>query len=820
MRRIQPFSTVFVFAIVGGVQLLGGLDVQGQEIPRDKYLQHLPLKYPTIVGQTKASVKMDLFGSPPGSEYRDMDLDGIDDCRHKVLLDLAVRFAPYLVLNSTLIPMDFRLFMEREEPFLLFVDTWDISGDPVEHVRCEKIDWNAPSGRLLSLLETFDPFVPGPAYRSGALTPKGAEHQVMYFNFPGEGEETWKQKYVDKKSEALPKSFEHFAKVFVHPFLESEKSRGTGHQGYAFILQYWFFYPYNDGVNNHEGDWEHINVSIRPLDKLDEPLSKADVRQILAGTAMDNLVIHQVDYYFHHKVMTLDYTCPNVYQSREKWKTECEKIREKRLGQGWVWKLVRIRAYRDKGETIINTHPIGFIGGDNKGTGQVLKSWGGVNRASNGTYPFSGLYNNIGLLGVAEQIPKRFDRQKHVAEGDHRRAVPEGGYRRGKVVSFASRDRIEIIPDGERVVNLVKANAQARRDWAWLVLPIRWGYPATESPLAGNIAHTDFGNVSVVGPSYNAGWNRSGAAPGFQVYSPYTFVSMFRLNWQEHFINNLGYLNPVVASLAMLPPFDAVWQTYRVGRQAYHSFGNTDEDYLVFKPNGPVPTRFMSWISLGRTSIVMSPGFADLVLHPKALNAVANRLANVLIQGEGLLVEKLPFVESAGMLQFEAALYFGERFATQSLIRFGNPMIVGYNFTLPATQEDFQLRGTLAFYEYSSSFRYNLKAGRFMIFAKSGYGLSRYRLTEISANDELLPDPGGPWINKPTLHFGGGIEWLPFPSRGTNLSIRGDALIYIHFSTDTKAIVLTPSGISMSRDSVTSPWLKRCVFTLALTYAL
>ncbi|MCG8557147.1 MAG: hypothetical protein MJD61_17950 [Proteobacteria bacterium] len=27
-------------------------------------------------------------------------------------------------------------------------------------------------------------------------------------------------------------------------------------------IQYWFFWPYNDQFNNHEGDWEHINVVV------------------------------------------------------------------------------------------------------------------------------------------------------------------------------------------------------------------------------------------------------------------------------------------------------------------------------------------------------------------------------------------------------------------------------------------------------------------------------------------------------------------------------------------------------------------------------
>ena len=547
MRRIQPFVNVLILAIVGVVSLVVVLDGQGQEIPRDEYLRYLPLKYPKLVRQTEANAKLHLFGNTKHSGYQDTNpVDGIDDRRHKVLLDLARQFSPLLVLNSTLVPMDFRLFMEHEEAFLLSIDKWNISSEPPKRVGSETINWQlilhptSESGfrtsaadiedrRLLCLLEEFDPFTPGAAYRSGALVPGSTEHKVMFFDFPGNSEETWKQEYVNKVSEALPKAYEDFVKVFVHPFVESVKSSDDRTRGYEFILQYWFFYPYNDGFNNHEGDWEHINVSIKPLDKLHEPLCESDVCRILtegvpSNTAPDRLVIQKVDYYFHHKVMTLDYTRPNVYQPRDKWDMELENTKEEHKGEEWIWKQIRKRAYWDKDEKIINTHPIGFIGGDNKGFDQLLKRPGGSNRVSNGTYPFRGIYKNVGLAGAVEQISELFDHQKSFAavtnpkrsiskETDWRgsrfdfgspppkKYVSKPGYRRGRVVEFISPDRIEILPDAERVKDLVKADAQVRRDWAWLVLPIRWGYPATESPFAGVIAHTDLGNISVLGPS-------------------------------------------------------------------------------------------------------------------------------------------------------------------------------------------------------------------------------------------------------------------------------------------------------------------------------
>ena len=28
------------------------------------------------------------------------------------------------------------------------------------------------------------------------------------------------------------------------------------------VIQYWFFYPFNEWLNHHEGDWEHVNVVV------------------------------------------------------------------------------------------------------------------------------------------------------------------------------------------------------------------------------------------------------------------------------------------------------------------------------------------------------------------------------------------------------------------------------------------------------------------------------------------------------------------------------------------------------------------------------
>lgn len=35
-------------------------------------------------------------------------------------------------------------------------------------------------------------------------------------------------------------------------------------------IQYWFYYPYNEWINHHEGDWEHINVILRGPTRLED----------------------------------------------------------------------------------------------------------------------------------------------------------------------------------------------------------------------------------------------------------------------------------------------------------------------------------------------------------------------------------------------------------------------------------------------------------------------------------------------------------------------------------------------------------------------
>ena len=111
-------------------------------------------------------------------------------------------------------------------------------------------------------------------------------------------------------------------------------------------------------------------------------------------------MIRRIDYYLHNKVMPLSFAEPNAYAPREVWQRQVRTTPEERAGAKQMWEHIRDRAYWDDKETIVNTSPVVFIGADNKGTDQVLAKPGGANRDSHGSYPFPGLYTDIGPGGA------------------------------------------------------------------------------------------------------------------------------------------------------------------------------------------------------------------------------------------------------------------------------------------------------------------------------------------------------------------------------------------------------------------------------------
>jgi len=769
--------------------------VLGQEIPRNEYLTYVPLKYPHIVAQNAASVSFNLYGDRSDPNYRDVDpIDGIDDRRAAILSGLGARFGPIMIQNTIDAPMDFHKFMEHTETWNLYVDTWNLVGSTQTRLRGETIDLVSvpkepcPTGsglpedqllvgdttaiddcKLLALLDEFDPYEPQSEFqRRFAVENDMDRFKVLFFDFPGEGPESWKQEYEQKFAKRLKQEYQDYLAVYVHPYINEVKSNLEGSLGFEFVLQYYFFYPTNDGGNNHEGDWEHINVRVTPRSAVGSLLTAAQIEDILTygvelGGADDPLVIDRIDYYLHEHVMVLDFSRPNVYLPREQWSQQLDGLDQLRTGAKWFWEQIRYRAYHDDEEIVLNTHPICFIGADNKGFDQILAKPGGLNRDSHATYPFPGLYKDVGPGGASEQILSQFDHRDYYREFGTSLQRTQPTYGRGEAVPFVTADRLRLVPDWERVLEPVRTDPLARRNWCWMVLPIRWGYPATESPFAGVVSHAETGNLAPMGPHYQGGWNRSGAASGFTDYDPHRFNSLFPMGLQDTFHNSWGFLNLTLPMLSILPPLDMILRVALLPIKAV-----VKRQDPVFFPKDNIPFRFVSVVGAGTK-----------LYYP-------DETVNLLFTGEHgleLLAELYaldPDLFDTGITQSHVEqpvfplgqlnLFMGRRFATQNSLTHGYSDL-GLSFFSIGSGTTYEVTSRYNFWELGGSFRYNLRAGDLQPYLKLGYGWTWYRLEDIAIDGQLIDSNTSEWYHKPSFdsfsdllpnsfNYGFGLEYV------------------------------------------------------------
>jgi hypothetical protein len=789
--RFLGFHVLLLSLLVG----LEAAPAGAQHMPKQEYIRFVPLEYPRIVRETEASVRLHLYGDRSSPGYRDVDpRDGIDDERGRVLEALAYRFAPFLVQNTATVPMDHRRFMDRLRSWPIYVDTWDLVRSP-ELVHEERIDlaevtrepcphWRpADAGasadcRLLALLDEFDPDNPV-HYRalSNAREADADPFKVMYMNPPGEGEESWKAEYTNAHSNTLPDHYRDWVKAFVHPFIHEVRSEAEGTSSYELVLQYWFYYPSNDGGNNHEGDWEHLGVYVTPLSRVGETLDAGDIQSILDGSKLsdetDPLVIAKLDYYIHTHVMPLDLSRPNAYLPREEWEAQVDSITPEFAGQKWVWSELRRRVWADDAETVINTHPLGYIGGDNKGTDQILRMPGGSNRDSHATYPFAGLYKDIGPAGASEDLRNYVDLREYLKDPSSLEATPFG---RGWVLRLDEPGRLQVVPDWERIHPLLAEDVEVRKEWSWLILPLRWGYPAIESPFAGVVAHAETGNLAPVGPAYSTGWNRPGPSAGFTLYEPHRFSSFFALGWQDTFLNTWGFLNGTLPTLSILPPVDFAYRV--LGAPIRLALGR---NYSTFFDNETIPYRFVG-VMAGGGSEELPRAFSDLIANSDQLLQIIARIQEA---DPSFTVPLGRRFSREGQSAFAGVnLYVGRKFESENVVRHVTG-VVGEELALSTRSEPYVVQSDLNLWEYAGSLRYNLNTGRMQPFGRIGWGWSWYRLENLTTDGLLLDAPNSPWVDGFTWHYGLGFEFLPVLGSGRGLGgmdagLRVDLAWYRH----------------------------------------
>lgn len=748
------------------------LSLSAKEIPRNEYIKYVPITYPKIMSQTEANKIFGLYGDKNDPAYRDVDpVDGIDDQRFKVLENMAVRFAPYLVQNTCDAPMDFKYFVKNPHSLPLYADTWDISQETPRLVHSNSVDFCSDDSQLLSLVKEFHPNRSANNLLSGTTRNPSAEFfKVLYFDFPGQDEKSWGKKYETEVLKLQNKSARGFVKTYVHMFISDEGAKSLSTSGYEFVIQYWFFYPYNDGGNNHEGDWEHINVVISPIDRVKDFLSTNDIDQILKGTEIPDesdkkqLIIKRLEYYFHYKVMILDFSQPNVYLPKEKWEQAIKSLKKDRRGMPWIWKKIRSLAYQDAQETEINTHPFGYIGGDCRGYEQILSTPGGKNRDSHGNYPFPGVYREVGPANSSEKISACIDLWAYYKKVSSKKTEDKNQFGRGNVIPLDDPHKIAIIPDWERIINLVVSNKETRKNWFWLVLPIRFGYPASCSPLAGLIEHTNTGNLATFGPAYSEAWNRIGGTTAYDVYVPHKLSRAFPLDWQSGFSNELGFFNLIIPTLQNIPPFSLVTRMLNM------SFNGFNSQKPVFYPKETVPFRFVG-ISFGMFQQKI-PGFlTTLSFSPEQISEIQSQINKIDPDYQSYTNNRKYITERRKGVMFQLNFHMGMRLISENTLRYSTATM-GENILTKNRAEPFKIRTELNLWEYIGSLRYNLKTGIFQPYVKAGYGWTWFRVENISAEGQPLKQSNSPWIRKPSLsklenllpnswHYGFGIEVLP-----------------------------------------------------------
>ncbi|MCK5076888.1 MAG: hypothetical protein KAR38_10955, partial [Calditrichia bacterium] len=221
----------------------------------------------------------------------------------------------------------------------------------------------------------------------------------------------------------------------------------------------------NDFLNNHEGDWEHINV-------------------IIDNQNPATASIIEVDYYFHHHVLTVN--SPEV---------------DFRLFD--------------------QTHPVVFVGGYSG----VSDGWG-----SHGSYPTTGLW-----------IAAAYDTRNDIEDGIYISEIvtSDGNYL--KYNEF----ELTILPEPD-VINYnthpEMSWLSARLYWGELLVPspgyeelekLREKLRKIESITGGLIDYNlpnDVGNNPPWGPKWNAGWNHTGAVG--EAFINYTQTPPQLTNWQ------------------------------------------------------------------------------------------------------------------------------------------------------------------------------------------------------------------------------------------------------------------------------------------------
>ena len=218
---------------------------------------------------------------------------------------LAEKFAPILVLTENPTPTGRDYAVINPEPIEIvganhisnvWLTAYDLSGAPELSVPfSDASDWNPPIPHAL-MRSTFpkvdfsqnkfafitaDRVISYTGLLPGSAIPATYPLHLQYFDYPGNDADSWYAAYFPKEGDDDSHAGWRFPNTAYFHVFERNSSDNYG----SVVIKYYFFYPFNDWENNHEGDWPRVNVMVTSLDP-------------------DEAEIHGVDYTFHSKGIT------------------------------------------------------------------------------------------------------------------------------------------------------------------------------------------------------------------------------------------------------------------------------------------------------------------------------------------------------------------------------------------------------------------------------------------------------------------------------------------------------------------------------------
>jgi hypothetical protein len=360
-----------------------------------------------------------------------------------------------------------------------------------------------------------------------------------------------------------------------------------------------------------------------------------------------------------------------------------------------------------------------------------------------------------------------------------------------------------------------------RRQWAWMLLPIRFGYPAMESPGAGIIGHADTGNLAVFGPTYNPGWNRLGDCDTFSLYEPHKLSWAIPLGVIDNFQAKAGYLNAPIALGLTVPPIDLIWRVAALPVRAV--VGNRQP---VFTPARQLPRRSMS-LEAGVTTMLGDEDLTLLLSNRDQIVEIAVLLALTLPEGSEI-VDLQPVAETATAPYFTVSFHLGDRFTSENSLANVHSRL-GWNILASGVSGPIEVRGDLNLWEYQGTFRFNLSRSAFKPYVKLGYGLTWYRIEDVMFEDIPLPTPDSPWVRKPsfwknlwpnTLVLGGGIDWTGVRIGGASAGLKGGYTLSHHgigFERDA-AVELAPDLAKELAGQTFNTWRQEFTFQAVVSF--